>query len=72
MQGYGVLPSAPSKLRVTNVDTDFAIVHWEKPKTLGDTVHSYTLYYRQLQVANYIVVQDVSIPSMFAVRNKFK
>ncbi|XP_075234927.1 Ig-like and fibronectin type-III domain-containing protein 1 [Lycorma delicatula] len=66
MQGYGVLPSAPSKLRVTNVDVDFAIIHWEKPKTLGETVYSYTLYYRQLQMANYNIVPNVHPPHILS------
>lgn len=46
LQGYGVLPSTPTKLHVTNIETDFAIVHWSPPKTLGDTVLHYNIHYR--------------------------
>lgn len=38
LQGYGVLPGAPTGVYVSNEDIDFAIVHWDQPKTLGDTV----------------------------------
>lgn len=48
MQGYGVLPGAPTGVYVTNEDTNFAIVHWDQPKTLGETVKKYYINYRQL------------------------
>ncbi|XP_025837036.1 Ig-like and fibronectin type-III domain-containing protein 1 [Agrilus planipennis] len=46
LQGYGVLPSAPVQVRVTNIDTEFAILHWSPPRTLGDTVKHYNVHYR--------------------------
>lgn len=48
MEGYGVLPSAPRQLRVSNVNEDFAIVHWTTPTTLNDTVTGYNIHYRPL------------------------
>ncbi|XP_063243751.1 Ig-like and fibronectin type-III domain-containing protein 1 isoform X2 [Bacillus rossius redtenbacheri] len=48
MQGYGVLPGAPTQLHVSHISTEFAIVHWEPPHTLGDTVVHYDLHYRPL------------------------
>ncbi|KAJ1522116.1 hypothetical protein ONE63_002427 [Megalurothrips usitatus] len=48
LQGYGVLPSSPTGVYVTNEDIDFAIVHWDRPKTLGETVTRYYINYRQL------------------------
>ncbi|XP_034250543.1 Ig-like and fibronectin type-III domain-containing protein 1 [Thrips palmi] len=48
LQGYGVLPSSPTGVYVSNEDIDFAIVHWDQPKTLGETVKSYFINYRQL------------------------
>ncbi|XP_012543960.1 Ig-like and fibronectin type-III domain-containing protein 1 isoform X2 [Bombyx mori] len=50
LQGYGVLPGPPSKLYLTNIDTDYAVVHWSPPTVLADTVQAYNLYYRSLQV----------------------
>lgn len=46
LQGYGVLPSSPTHVHVTNIDTDFAILHWSTPRTLGDTVLHYNVHYR--------------------------
>lgn len=60
MQGYGVLPSQPTKLRVSNIETSFAILHWGKPKTLADTVSHYELQYRQLLNQDYTVVNKVT------------
>ncbi|XP_046405305.1 Ig-like and fibronectin type-III domain-containing protein 1 isoform X1 [Ischnura elegans] len=48
MQGYGVLPSEPVGLRVSNVHDEYAVVHWDTPKLNGDTVTSYILHYRIL------------------------
>ncbi|KAG7312486.1 hypothetical protein JYU34_001998 [Plutella xylostella] len=48
LQGYGVLPGPPSRLHLTNIDTEFAVVHWAAPAVLGDTVQYYNLHYRTL------------------------
>jgi len=48
LQGYGVLPSEPVKLRVKNINPDFAIITWDPPQKLGDTVLYYDLHYRAL------------------------
>lgn len=45
-QGYGIVPSAPRTFRVFNVDVNFAILHWEPPKDLADTVTHYNVFYR--------------------------
>nr|XP_022900341.1 Ig-like and fibronectin type-III domain-containing protein 2 [Onthophagus taurus] len=47
-QGYGVLPSPPTQVHVTNIDTEFAILHWFTPKSLGDTVLYYNVKFRML------------------------
>ncbi|GJQ83681.1 hypothetical protein Trydic_g14389 [Trypoxylus dichotomus] len=47
-QGYGVLPSAPIRVYITNIGTEYAILHWSPPKTLGDTVQHYNIHYRML------------------------
>lgn len=46
LQGYGIVPSAPRRLRVSNVDVNFALFHWEPPKDLADTVTHYNVFYR--------------------------
>uniref|UniRef100_T1HB70 Uncharacterized protein n=1 Tax=Rhodnius prolixus TaxID=13249 RepID=T1HB70_RHOPR len=59
MQGYGVLPSAPMKIRVTNVDVDYAILHWDPPEYLGDSVINYDLHVRQLQQQEYQIIHEI-------------
>ncbi|XKL66935.1 hypothetical protein PGB90_010355 [Kerria lacca] len=54
MRGYGVVPSAPMNVRILNIDVTFAIVHWDTPKILGDTVNHYDVYYRQIDDIYYI------------------
>lgn len=46
LKGYGVLPSSPTHVHVTNIDTEFAILQWSSPKTLADTVLYYNVHYR--------------------------
>ncbi|XP_046969114.1 Ig-like and fibronectin type-III domain-containing protein 2 isoform X1 [Vanessa cardui] len=48
LQGYGVLPGPPSRLHLTNIDTDYAVVHWAPPAALADTVQYYNLQYKSL------------------------
>ncbi|KAG8229762.1 hypothetical protein J437_LFUL007060 [Ladona fulva] len=48
LQGYGVLPGAPTNVRVSNIHNDFAVLHWDPPKTLADTVTSYVVHYRMV------------------------
>jgi hypothetical protein len=48
LQGYGVLPSAPTKVRVSHIDVEFAIIHWDIPNTLADTVQHYNVHYRKM------------------------
>lgn len=64
LQGYGVLPSSPSHVHVTNIDVDFAILHWSSPKTLGDTVVNYNLHYRMLTTydTDYKTISGVHSP----------
>ncbi|KAL1122201.1 hypothetical protein AAG570_003606, partial [Ranatra chinensis] len=62
MQGYGVLPSAPTKVHVSNIDVDFAILHWEAPKFLGDSVVHYNVHIRPLQDPEYTKAFEVSPP----------
>lgn len=52
LQGYGVLPSAPTQVHITNVESEFALLHWSPPKTLGDTVTSYNVHIRPVNSEN--------------------
>lgn len=61
LQGYGVLPGAPARLYLTNIDTDYAVVHWSPPAALADTVQHYNLHYKTLQAGDdYKAIEKVS------------
>ncbi|KAH9635955.1 hypothetical protein HF086_015529 [Spodoptera exigua] len=63
LRGYGVLPGAPSRLYLTNIDTDYAVVHWSPPAALADTVQYYNLHYKALQAGDeYRVLEKVHSP----------
>ncbi|GBP57931.1 Ig-like and fibronectin type-III domain-containing protein 2 [Eumeta japonica] len=63
LQGYGVLPGPPSRLHLTNIDTDYAVVHWAPPAALADTVSYYNLHYRTLEEGDdYRVIERVRSP----------
>ncbi|XP_055384146.1 Ig-like and fibronectin type-III domain-containing protein 1 isoform X3 [Condylostylus longicornis] len=48
LQGYGVLAGPPSRLKPIVVSAHFAILEWQQPKVLPDTVTSYHIYFRKL------------------------
>ncbi|GAB6027715.1 hypothetical protein CHUAL_001951 [Chamberlinius hualienensis] len=48
MEGYGVLTSAPKDLRIQHVSTTYAILQWQPPEKLAETVLSYNVHYRSL------------------------
>ncbi|KAF7279649.1 hypothetical protein GWI33_006881 [Rhynchophorus ferrugineus] len=50
LQGYGVLPSAPTMVHITNIESEFALLHWAPPKTLADTVKSYNVHIRKVNI----------------------
>jgi len=64
LEGYGVLPSPPRQVRVSNVQEDFAIVHWSSPAKLPATVTGYNVHYRPLSTyeAEYHVIPNVHPP----------
>ncbi|CAH2043160.1 unnamed protein product, partial [Iphiclides podalirius] len=63
LQGYGVLPGPPSRLHLTNIDTDYAVVHWAPPAALADTVQFYNLHYKALGVDDeYSALRKVQSP----------
>lgn len=48
LQSYGILPSAPLDIQVTNIESDFVIIHWATPHTLAETVRSYNIHYHEV------------------------
>lgn len=48
LQGYGVLAGPPSRLRAPHVASTFAVIRWNPPRVLGDTVLMYHVHYREL------------------------
>ncbi|CAG0907900.1 unnamed protein product [Darwinula stevensoni] len=62
LQGYGVLPSAPRRIRVTGVQSRLAAVEWASPDRLGETVTSYDLSVRRLGNGTYARKAHVSSP----------
>ncbi|XP_060521519.1 Ig-like and fibronectin type-III domain-containing protein 2 isoform X2 [Cylas formicarius] len=52
LQGYGVLPSAPTQVHISNVGTEYALLYWSAPKTLGDTVKSYNVHTMKVNSAD--------------------
>jgi hypothetical protein len=48
LQGYGVLPSSPTKLKAPLIASHFAVIDWKPPKVLYDTVQTYHLNTRRL------------------------
>lgn len=61
LQGYGVLPGPPSRLKAALVSAHFTVLEWLQPKILPDTVTSYHVNYRRLGSGDeYIVTEKVS------------
>ena len=60
LQGYGVLPGPPMRLRTSLVSSQYAILEWKPPKVLADTVKTYHLNVRKLGSGDeYTVVEKV-------------
>ncbi|XP_023310369.1 Ig-like and fibronectin type-III domain-containing protein 1 isoform X2 [Anoplophora glabripennis] len=64
LQGYGVLPSAPTQVHITNIEIEFAVLHWAPPKTLGDTVLYYNVHIRMVsdEMEEYRAITKVHSP----------
>lgn len=61
LQGYGVLPGYPTRLRPIEVSSTFAILDWSPPKVRSNTVTQYTFHFRKLAAENeYTAIQKVS------------
>jgi hypothetical protein len=71
MDGYGVLPSSPTKVRVSNVNEDFAIVHWSPPSSLTHTVTGYNIHYRPLGTYENLYVHINNIHAPYILENLY-
>lgn len=48
LQNFGVLAGPPSRVKALLVATTYAIISWQPPKVLPDTVTEYHIYLRKL------------------------
>lgn len=63
LQGYGVLAGPPSRVKAPMIASHFAIVEWNQPKILPDTVTSYHIFLRKLGSGDaYTVIEKEHSP----------
>lgn len=63
LQGYGVLAGPPSRVKAPMISSHFAIVEWNQPKILPDTVTSYHIFLRKLGSGDaYTVIEKEHSP----------
>lgn len=62
LQGYGVLPGAPSRVKAPLISDRFAIIEWNPPKILPETVTSYNVHMRKLNSDDEYVVREKDHP----------
>lgn len=48
LQGYGVLAGAPTRVKARLIASRFAIIEWNAPKLLPETVTSYNVHLRKM------------------------
>lgn len=63
LQGYGVLAGAPSRVKAPLIASRFAIIEWNAPKILPETVTSYNVHLRRMNT-------DDEFASSFTVMEK--
>ncbi|XP_064458219.1 Ig-like and fibronectin type-III domain-containing protein 1 [Ornithodoros turicata] len=64
LEHYGVLPGNPQDLTVSSASRTWAVLKWNPPKKLPETVTKYALYYRRLgdDYEPYFAVSNVKSP----------
>ncbi|XP_054711801.1 Ig-like and fibronectin type-III domain-containing protein 1 [Uloborus diversus] len=65
LEYYKVLPGPPEQFLVTSVHSNWAILKWQPPSFLPETVLSYTLYWKEVvmdEITEYNVVNDIKSP----------
>lgn len=62
MQGYGVLAGAPTRVKARLISSRFAIVEWDAPKLLSETVTNYYVHLRKMDTdeAFTVILKDHS------------
>jgi len=68
LQSYGILPSAPLDLQVSNVNPDYVILHWSDPEVVPDSEHKFILHFHEL-VENPMMALDFPFKSVTDVRS---
>jgi hypothetical protein len=48
LESYKVLPSNPVNFRISNIHSDFVVLHWDTPEQLGGTVIDYVIKFQKL------------------------
>lgn len=48
LQNFGVLAGPPSRVKALLISTTYAVISWQPPKILPDTVTGYHVYLRKL------------------------
>lgn len=48
LQGYGVLPGSPTRVKARLISSQFVIIEWNIPKILPETVTSYNVHLRKI------------------------
>jgi hypothetical protein len=48
LQSYGILPTAPLDLQVSNVNPNYAILQWAPPEVFPDMEHEFNLHFHEL------------------------
>lgn len=63
LQGYGVLAGPPMRVKARLVSSRFAIVEWNAPKVLPETVTSYNVHLRKMDTEEtYTVIEKDHAP----------
>ena len=43
------MPSSPQHFRLSNINTNFAVLHWDRPEKLGNTTLDYMVKVQKLR-----------------------
>ena len=60
LENYKLLPSNPVNFRISNIHSDFAVLHWDRPEELGETVIDYVVRVQQLTLAESDYEEEIS------------
>lgn len=47
-KGYGVLPGPPTRVKARLISSQFAVIEWNVPKILSETVTGYNVHVRKM------------------------